>query len=217
MSDDHLLRKRILDELHYDPRVDSSHINVAVTDGAVALSGHVISYPQLFVAGKAAWRVKGVVTLANDLRVELAVSHVRNDSDVAESIAHVLRHNVSLPDSELRAEVRDGVVSISGTVDWEFQRRHVEKQIAHVSGVKAIYNRVKLTPRASALDVKEHIEAALQRNAELEAEHVEVEVDGDEVTLRGRVRAFYERNLVEAACWSSPGVKRVHDHIAVGD
>ena len=215
MIDDIQLRRHVLDELAWDPKIDATHVGVTAKDGAVQLTGHVESYPQLFDAGRAARRVKGVLAVANDLRVELPEQHRRDDSDIAESVAHVLRCNVSLPDSDIKAEVRNGIVTLGGTVDWQHQRRHVEKQVAHVGGVRAVSNQIQLTPRADAGDVREHIESALARYAELEAGGVSIEVRGDEVTLRGRVRSGGERDLVEKACWSSPGVKAVHDRLEI--
>jgi osmotically-inducible protein OsmY len=216
MIDDVELRKSVLDELCWDVTVDATHVGVSASDGVVTLTGHVHSYPEIFAVRKCVRRVSGVKAVADELTVRLNSDSQRDDSDIAESIVHVLTHNVSLPSSNIQAEVRQGLVTLLGKVDWQYQRQHVETQIAHVSGVQGVSNQIELLPRVTPEDVKEQIEKALERNAELEAQHVSVEVIGDEVILGGSVKAFYERNIIEAAAWSAPGVLRVTDKISVG-
>ena len=161
-------------------------------------------------------KIHGVRVIADELRLRLPSADERDDTDIATSIAHVLEHNVNLPPEDIKAEVSNGAVTLTGEVDWQHQRGHVENQVAHVRGVKHIANRIELRKQLAASDVKEQIEAALSRNAALEASHISVSVNGDEVTLTGKVRAFYERNLVEAAAWNARCVHRVVDRIEVG-
>ncbi|MEE9322209.1 MAG: BON domain-containing protein [Granulosicoccus sp.] len=216
MIDDVVLRRSVLDELSWDATVDATHVGVTAVDGVVTLTGHVHSYPEIFAVRKCVRRVSGVKAVADELNVRLMSDDRREDSDIAESIVHVLQHNITLPNSNIQAEVRQGLVTLLGKVDWQYQRQHVEKQIAHVSGVLGVSNQIELLPRVTPADVKEQIENALERNAELEAQHVSVEVKGDEVILIGSVKAYYERNIIEAAAWSAPGVHKVTDKISVG-
>lgn len=216
MIDDVKLRQSVLDELCWDVTVDATYVGVTAVEGVVTLTGHVQSYPEIFAIRKCVRRVSGVKAVADEITVRLVSDNQRDDSDIAESIVHVLKHNVSLPNSNLQAEIRHGLVTLLGKVDWQYQRQHVEKQIAHISGVQGISNQIELIPRVAPSDVKEQIEKALERNAELEAQHVSVEIKGDEVILVGSVKAYYERNLIEAAAWSAPGVHRVTDKITVG-
>lgn len=216
MNEDVSLRKHVMDELDFDAQVDATHVAVTAAGGVVTLTGHVPSYPETFSACKAVRRVGGVRAVVCEINVRLPSSANREDQDIAESIVRVLEHDIHLPDNDIKAEVADGLIILDGEVNWEYQRRHIEKQVAHVSGVRKIVNQIKLKIRVMPADVKEQIEQALARNAQLEASRVSVEVKGDEVILSGNVKAFYERNLIEAAAWSAPGVHKVSDHITVG-
>jgi osmotically-inducible protein OsmY len=216
MTNDIVLRQAILNELRWDSRTDATHVNVTVDDGTVTLTGHVSSFPSIFLVREAVRRVNGVKVIADDLTLHLPSSHARDDTDIAHSIVHVLDCNVSGPEATVQAEVSHGHVILTGTVDWQHQREHVENQVAHVRGVRGISNQINLTLRPTPDNVKSQIEEALTRNAELEAKHITVTVNDDEVILEGRVKAFYERNLVEAAAWHAPGVRRVVDKINVG-
>jgi len=216
MTSDFTLKQRVLDELDWDPRVDEAHIGVTATDGAITLTGHVLNYPQKYAAIEVAKRVSGVIAVADDIEVHVPTEHRRDDSRIAELIADVIDWNVSLPMDAVKAKVSDGMVTLTGEVDWQYQRLRIEEQISHISGVRIISNRITLNAHPEPGDIKKKIESALLRNSEAEADSVEVKVSGDTVTLSGKVRAFYERELIEEAAWAAPGVRDVVDNIRIG-
>lgn len=210
------LRQAVLNELQWDSQIDATHVAVTATEGAVTLTGHVSSYPEIFLVRKAVRRVSGVKAIADELTLRLPGEQIRDDSDIAHSIVHVLTNNVSGSETSIQADVSDGFVTLKGDVDWQHERNHAEQQVAHVRGVRCISNQINLKKRATPEDVKAQIEEALSRNADLEAQHITVSVTDNEVILEGSVKAFYERNLVEAAAWHAPGVRKVIDKISVG-
>lgn len=213
MVSDFDLKQRVLDELDWDVAVDAAHIGVTAADGSVTLSGHVASYPEKLSALEAARRVRGVRVVADDIEVHLPAALRRDDSDIAARIAHVFESNVSIPDAEVKAKVSNGYVTLTGQVDWEHQRRHIEAQVRHVGGVRSVSNAITLKARVTPKDVKDRIEKALHRNADLEASNVRVSVNGDRVVLDGSVKAYYEKQLIERAVWAAPGVRDVVDHL----
>lgn len=209
------LKQSVLDELHWDAQVDAAHIGVTSSDGSVTLNGRVTSYPEKTAAINAAKRVRGVKAVADEIEVHLASDSREDDSDIAERIAHVLEWNVSVPEKNVQAKVRGGIVTLTGEVEWQHERKHVEAQVRHVSGVVGLLNQIHVKPKVSPSNVKAEIEDALFRNAELEADEVRISVSGDTVTLDGQVKAYYERDLVERAAWAAPGVRQVVDHIRI--
>jgi len=217
MLSDKELKENVLKELEFDNAVKATDIGVIVDDGAVTLTGTIDDYTQRFAAVNAVKSMVGVKALADDIKVVLAPKHRRDDTEIAKHIAHVLQHNSNAPEDAVKAVVHHGLVTLNGEVSYEKQRRNIEKQIAHVAGVNAINNRIKIEPTVEPKNVKEQITAALRRNAELECEHINVSVDGDKVILTGRVKAFYERELAQLAAWRAPGVRQVIDKITVGN
>lgn len=215
MTTDLVLKESVEDELRWDVRVDEAHIGVSAHDGSVTLSGRVTTYPAKMAAIEAAKRVRGVRAVADDIEVHLPSQHRRDDSDVAERIAHVLEWNVSIPHSDIKAKVSSGYVTLTGEVDWEYQRRHIEQQVRHVGGVISVVNSISIKPQTTPADIKEKIEKALHRHADLEASAVKVSVVGSRVTLDGKVKASYERDLIERAAWGAPGVREVVDHLRI--
>ena len=216
MTDNKQLEDNIRRELDWDTRFDASNVAITVDGCSVTLSGHVHSFPEIFRVREAVLRVRGVRTVADDMYLHLPAHDERSDSDIAKGIAYTLEHNVNLAQTDIKAEVSDGVVNLSGLADWQHQREEARSQVANVRGVKEVVNNIELRERLTPENVKEQIEAALARNAELEAQHIDISIDDGKVTLSGRVKAFYERNLVEAAAWRAPGVHKVVDKIEVG-
>ncbi len=215
MIADSTLKQRVLDELRWDTKVNDAHIGVTASDGSVTLSGHVTSFPEKFAAGEAAKRVRGVLAVADEIDVNLPTDYRRDDSNIAERIAHVLEWNVSIPDNTVKAKVQGGFVTLSGEVEWQHQRDHVEQQVRHVAGIKGVSNRIALKAHLTQADVKKKIEDALRRSSEKEAEGIRISVSGDTVTLEGHVKAFYERDLIKRAVWAAPGVRHIIDNIRI--
>jgi len=215
MKTDAQIKQDVTAELQWDPEIDEAKIGVAVSNGALTLSGHVPSYWQKVAAGKAAKRVAGVMAVVNKIDVSIESIHHTTDEGLAERIANVLKWNVSIPGREIKAEVNKGVVTLSGEVDWYYQRSNIQRNIEHVAGVKNIVDNIVIRPRVSASDVQQKIKAALKRHADIEAGNVSVAIFNGTVTLSGTVESMDEMDRVEAAAWTAPGVTKVIDNLHV--
>jgi osmotically-inducible protein OsmY len=214
--DDLSLRKDVLEELEWDPSIDSRTIGVAVEDGIIALTGHVASYADKTNAEKIVKRVHGVQGVANDLEVRLPTSIERDDVDVARAAVDALEWNASVPKDRIQASVSNGWVTLEGEVDWYYQKRAAEDAVDIIAGVRGVTNKINVKAlQARAEDVKEKIEAALRRNAEIDANNIEVRTTDGRVTLTGTVRSWVERQDAVNAAWSAPGVTNVDDQIRV--
>jgi osmotically-inducible protein OsmY len=208
----------VLDELKWDPRVQSSEIGVIAKDGAVTLTGNVDTYAEKLAAERAAQRVKGVRAVAGDIRVKITTQMATSDEDIAERIARMLKWNSMLRSTDIQAKVSDGRVTLTGEIDWEYQRREAARRIEDLNGVTGIFNQIKLrhqATRASGKDIEREIKRALHRHADIEASNVRISVADGEVTLDGTIDALFERDLIEDAVWASTGVKEVRDHLTV--
>lgn len=216
--DDKTLRQDVVDELQFEPAVDAAHIGVAVEDGVVSLSGHVGSYAEKLAAEKAVKRVKGVRALAEGLKVRFASDKKTNDDEIAHRALTILQWSAVAPQNNVMVKVQDGWVTLSGEVNWQHQRVAAERLVRRLSGIHGVLNTITLKPQVQPQDVKRRIEDALRRSAEIQAQTIQVSVeDGRAVALEGYVHDWEERDAVERAAWSVPGVTRVIDrlHISV--
>ena len=210
------LRDDILDELAYEPIVDPAHIGVAVDQDVVTLTGHVASYAQKLAAISAVRRVKGVHGIADEIEVRYSSDEKTSDDEIAKRVINVLSWDSVIPSNAIQVTVRDGLVILTGKVNWYYQKSSAERDIRGLSGVRSVVNNIEIEPHARPENVKKKIEAALRRHAEIEAKDIHVTVrDDDEVLLEGKVRNWDEKLAVENAAWSASGVKNVKDKLTV--
>ena len=213
---DGTLRQDIIDELDFEPSIDAADIGVAVDNGVVTLTGHVPTYSQKMTVEAVVRRVKGVKGLAEEIEVRPFGSNRTADDEIAKRAINTLMWNTSVPDNAVQVKVQKGWLTLTGKVDWQYQKTAAADAVSDLAGVTGVTNQIEIKPRASAFDVKKRIEDALKRNAELEAKAIRVDVlDAGKVRLEGRVHAWSERSAAERAAWSAPGVPIVEDRITI--
>ncbi|HZS81418.1 MAG TPA: BON domain-containing protein [Stellaceae bacterium] len=213
MKDDLNLRQRVIDALEFEPRVDAAHIGVSVHDAVVTLSGHVASYAEKFAAERTARQVKGVKAIAEELEVRLPSDKKLSDDEIAARAVRMLTWDELVPNDRISIKVEHGIVTLEGEVDWQYQRVEAENDIHRLSGVRAVINNIKVGARVAPADVRAKIRAALERDAELEANRISIAVENGKVVLGGTVKGWTEREAAERAAWSAPGVREVEDRI----
>jgi osmotically-inducible protein OsmY len=212
---DKTLQLRVLEALDWEPSIKAEHISVTVEDGIVTLKGHVESYYAKSEAVTIAQAVAGVKAVVDQLEVSLPSSSERHDEDLAHAILNALNWHINVPKQALKVIVSQGHVNLKGEAEWQYQRLAAEHAASNVLGVRKISNEIRLVPKVSSQKVHDKIEAALRRNAELEAKNITVEIHGSTVTLKRKVHSFFERQQAERAAWAAPGVTNVQDNLVV--
>jgi osmotically-inducible protein OsmY len=215
MKSDLQLHKDVIDELRWDPRVSEAEIGVSVKGAVVTLSGSVETFAQKYAAERAVERVTGVRAVAEELHVRPTSTLQPDDTEIAHSAVKALSWNIEVPADKITVKVEGGWVTLKGEVHWNFQRLAAERAVRYLAGVKGLLNLVEVKPAASPTAVKSNIEAALKRNAELDAKRITVDAAGSKVTLKGNVRSWAERVDAENAAWAAPGVEEVDDRLVV--
>jgi osmotically-inducible protein OsmY len=215
MLDDPQLQHDVKEELAWEPDVKETRIDVKVQDGIVTLIGQVESFTEKQAAKQAAQRVRGVRDTLDDITVALPNDSKRTDSEIAAAARAGFVWHAGLLKTNLEATVEDGWITLSGEVDWPYQKLLANQLVAPLRGVTGITNRIEVRPRPAAADISRKISGALQRQAQREAHRIEVAIADNIATLTGTVHSIAERDAAKGAAWSAPGIVAVVDRLQI--
>jgi len=216
MKTDKEIQRDILDELAWEPRVDAADIGVSVENGVVILNGRAKSLIEKWVAERVAQRVEGVRAVTDQLVVKIPGDSQYSDADIAAAAANALDWHASVPRSRIKLVVERGWITLKGNVDYQYQKESAEDAVRGLRGVMGVRNAIVVTPSSiSPRDIKEKIEKALERAAQIDAQTITVETEGGKVVLRGNVKTWAEREEAERAAWAGPGVFAIENDIRI--
>ena len=215
MKTDAQLQQDIQRELSWDPSVKSTDIGVIVQHGVVTLTGNLTTYAEKHAVEHAVQRVRGVRAMAVELQVRLVPALERNDADIALAAERALEWNVLVPDNGIQLVVEKGWLTLSGQVAWAYEREAAERCVSDLVGVVHVTNLITVKPTVRSGSVERSIHDALARQAERDAKHIQVAVNGSVVALRGSVRSWAERAAAQSAALAAPGVSSVVNELTV--
>ena len=209
------LKVHVQSALDWEPSVDVSDIGVSVDESVVTLRGNVASYAEKMAAERVALRVYGVKAVANDLAVHIGNLFHRTDTEIAHAAVAALKWNTVVPNDKITVTVANGWLTLKGAVDWQYQRDAAFRTVRDLTGVQGVTNSVTLKTPVKSIDVRDKIEAAFKRSAEVDARRVNVTALDGKVILSGNVHSWFEREEAERAAWAAPGVTQVEDRLTI--
>ena len=215
MKSDAQLQRDVMDELRFEPSVNAANIGVTVKEQVVTLTGTVQTFGEKWAAECAVKRVAGTKGVAEEIKVELPSEHKRDDADIARAAVHALEWNVTIPKNSIKVKVEYAYLTLTGQVDWQFQKEAAYTAVRHLPGVVGVTSQITLKPHVNASDVKVNIEKEFERNARIDAKKVAVLTDGGKVTLTGTVNSWAEHDEAARAAWSAAGVTAVQNLTSV--
>ena len=215
MKSDGELQQAVLDELEWDPSIKSSRIGVSVEDGIATLAGEVESYAEKLAVLHAASRVFGVRGVADEVKVRLPDYNERTDADIARSAANAIAWTATVPSDCVKVEVENGWVTLEGEVNWQFEKDAAEASLRSLRGITGISNDIVVRPIIEKLEVKNKIEKALDRHAQIDAKNIRIQTEGTKIILHGKVSSCAEKGEAERVAWATPGVTEVENDLLV--
>ncbi len=215
MSNDHRLRQAVLDELSWEPSVTAAHLGVAANSGIVTLTGHVESFAQKHAAQAAVQRVKGVKAIAEEIEVILPPATIRSDEEIAGAAIGRFEWDVTIPRDTIKVTVDKGWVTLTGEVDWNYQKDAASLDVRPLFGVVGIINQIKIKPTVNTSNISDDIVHALNRSWFFNPKTISVSAQNGKIRLTGTVRTWHDRQVAAATAWSAPGATAVENDIAV--
>lgn len=213
MKKDIEIQEDVISQLKWEPFLKASDIGVVVKNGIVTLSGTVANYSQKLAAERAAKKVTGVRGIAEDIQIGVSPVFRKNDTEIAESVLNALKWHSAVPEEKVKVKVEDGIVTLEGEVEWEYQRSSAKDAVDHLLGVRNVVNNISVKPKVSVADIKNKISAAFHRTATIDADRISVEVVGNKVILEGKVRSYAEKEDAMDAAWAAPGITTVENNL----
>lgn len=210
-----MLKTDVLAELEWEPSINANEIGVAVSKGIVTLTGFVGSYNEKLAAEKAALRVEGVKAVAQEIQVKLAGSLMRTDEDIAEAALNRLKWAANVPDHKIKVKIENGWLTLSGHVDWNYQRKAAKNAVKDLIGIRGVSNLITINIMAEPSNIKEKIRQAFERNALIDADNVTVKIEGKKAILSGHVRSWAEKQQAGDTAWAAIGVNEVENNLKI--
>jgi osmotically-inducible protein OsmY len=215
MANDTHLQLEVIAELNWEPSVTAAHIGVAASAGVITLTGEVESYAEKHAAEIAARRVKGVIAVAQEIKVQLPFERERGDDQIAEAVLDRLAWDVSVPSDSVRVTVDQGWVTLSGVVDHNFQRQAAEQNVRRLRGVVGISNQISIKPQVNTANISNDISYALHRSWFPDPDAITVTANGGKVRLTGNVHSWHAREVAGETAWGASGATDVENLLSV--
>ena len=215
MKSDIEIQKDVIEQLKWEPFLNSAQIGVAVKNGIVTLSGQVDAFSKKVLAEKTAKKVAGVKAIAEDIQVGISPAYKKSDTEIAEAVVNALKWHTMIPEDKIKVSVDEGNVKLEGDVEWEYQRNQAKTAIENLIGVRFVTNLIAVKPKVTPYELQQKINASFQRSANIDAAKITAEVLGSRVTLRGKVKSFAEKEDAENAVWSAPGIVTVENKLVI--
>lgn len=208
----------VMEKLNFEPRLNATNITVAVQGDhdIIILGGKVSSYNEKLIAERAVKSLAHVKSVANEIEVDLATKYKKSDVDIARDVTRTIKSSF-VSNQPIQSVVKDGVVTLSGSVHWNFQRQDAFNLVQSLTGIKSVINIISVNPliKIDTSKVKKRIISEFERHAKLDADKIEIIVDGSKIILKGKARSFSEIDDAEDAAWSIAGVEQVENNITI--
>jgi Predicted periplasmic or secreted lipoprotein len=215
---DEEIKKRIVDELYWDDRVDASKVLVRVEGGKVTLTGTVPNYNAKIRAETDAYAVRDVAWVDNRITVSYPVVRaIPTDEDIRQAVIKNLSNDPDLERTDIRVRVKEGIVTLEGSVDAYWKKWEAEYTTCNIRGVCDIVNMVAVVPTMQIADkvIAEDVRAAIERKRSVSIEDIDIRVENGVVTLSGTVPDWDARQAVINAAKYTRGVIDVLDELTI--
>lgn len=219
MTNNGKMYTNVMEKLSFEPSLDASNITISIQGNhdIVVLDGTVDSFAEKLAAEKAVKNLANVRTIVNEIEVDLAMRYHKTDIEIAKEVTNALKNNTITASKDIKSIVKNGIVTLTGVVDWYYQKSSAFNSINKLFGIKSIINNIEVKPLIviQPSTVKSQITKEFERHARIDANNIKVIVEGKKIILNGKVRNYDEMDDAKDAAWSVAGVQEVENNLII--
>jgi len=215
MKKNEILQRDVLDAIKWESQLNAAQIEVTANNGIITLKGIVDLPAKKIKAKNTAKQVPGVLEVLENIQVKISSREQKNDFDIAQAVLNAFRWNWNTLNDTIEVKVENGQVTLSGELEWHYQKEAATKAVSNLIGVKGVDNNIVIDSRLSPPINKEIIQRALKNHVAIDTASITVEVSRNEVTLEGAVDSRYQKELAEKITWKAPGVRDIKNNLKV--
>lgn len=209
----------VMEKLNFDPRLNASNITVAIKGNhdIVVLDGTVKTFVEKAIAENIIKTIPLVQGIVDEIKVDSTLAYKITDNEIMEEVSRALKSNLLIPSENIKIVVDSGYVTLSGEVPWQFQKKEASSTIRSIAGIKSVINTIAIKPSVNidASKVKEQIIKEFERRARLDANNIQIKVEGRKIILSGIVSNLDEMDEAVDVAWSIPGVEEVKNDLII--
>ena len=215
MKNNEQLQKDVQDAIKWQPLLNAAEIGVTAKDGIVSLTGVVDSYSKKSEAECAAKNTPGVTAVIEKIEVKVPNSWIKNNTEIANEVLKALKNRWDLPQDKVKVKVEAGWITLTGELNWNYQKEAARDAIKDLMGVTGVTNNITIKSESNDPIEKADIEAALLRNWSFYNNDIHVKVNDHKATLTGSVGSIYQKEEAGRIAWNAQGVYQVDNELVV--
>jgi len=144
---------------------------------------------------------------------------MKTNAELQNDVQNAIKWEPLLNAAEIGVTVKDGVVTLTGSVDNYSKKSQAEDAAKNVAGVKAVVEKIEINYSSWGItsdgDIAKEIISALKWNFEVPSDKVKVKVENGWVTLDGELPWNFQREAAKDAVSNLNGVKGVTNNIKI--
>ncbi|MBB1193942.1 ornithine aminotransferase [Flavobacterium sp. SOK18b] len=215
MITDDILRQNVIQALKWDLFSVDCIIIVISNNGVITLKGNVDTYKKKTQAERISSAISGVQSVINKIDVTINRLEQKKDIAITNEILNIFRWNWNTLNDTIKVKVLEGWVTLSGELEWNYQKEAARQAIVSLIGVKGVSNKINIKSQVDTKIDKTTLRLALENHLALDSKDIEIEVSDSKIILKGTVESWYQKEIAGFIAWKARGVVSVENELLI--
>nr|WP_315250704.1 BON domain-containing protein [uncultured Flavobacterium sp.] len=215
MKTDEVLQQNVMHGLKWEPLITNCNLTVISNNGIITLTGSVDNYTKKTQAENVIRKIAGVKSVINKIDVIINSWEEKKDIEIISKILTIFRWNWNTLNDTIKVKVINGWVTLSGEVEWNYQKEAAKEAVIKLIGVKGVSNNITIKSQSDNKIDSTTLKLAIQNHLALDSKNIEIEVSDSKITLKGTVDSWCQKELAERIAWKARGVINIDNELMI--